>query len=471
MSHRLRTLSAEEIVANRILPAAYLNPETDREAVAIYDPRPLPLGLRAAGSKGFLREMDSTYVDCQGHCDLCTSILQVGGDISQRHDSRLVIADTGIEPVARNQASELFYPRQATDFSDVSKFHHGTFIYTQVANNFFGPVDPSDIKIARVAVKDPEAITPEPDAYSLSIVEVFNFVQSLKASHKLYAADLYKKEKRIAPTWIMNLSMYGPIDNDLSNFYLADAYPRLLYVAAAGNGPEPRSLLSSSIYTYYDAGNSNVLIVGALDHAHEVAGYSNHDSKYVDLFAQGSCVCGDAWKFDGKNPDLENQINGTSQAAPIVAAAAKIIAERFPGWSAQQIKWRLIATTDRLDDLQRSAKGGELNLPRALNNDPRKTLIVIKERDIPVDYIDPSVPAWSKLLEKSSEDDVLRVHKKADCPDKKLVCFQLMHYEEGIDATVKIPAKTKLPYSQGNGETKYIEADKLIDLIQPFRMK
>ena len=56
---------------------------------------------------------------------------------------------------------------------------------------------------------------------------------------------------------------------------------------------------------------------------------------------------------------------------------------------------------------------------------------------------------------------------------KKWVCFELMHYEEGIDATVKIPVKTKsgktkLPYSQG-GETKYVDADELIDLIQPFR--
>ena len=113
-----------------------------------------------------------------------------------------------------------------------------------------------------------------------------NFVQSLKASQRAYAADLQKKEKRIAPTWIMNLSMYGPIDDDLSEFYMADPYSRLLYVAAAGNGPEPHSLLSQSIYTHYDDGDSNVLIVGALDREHQIAGYSNQDRKYVDIFAQ-----------------------------------------------------------------------------------------------------------------------------------------------------------------------------------------
>ena len=80
MSRRRRKLAEDEIVANRILPAEYLDPKADREAVPIYDPRPLPLGLRAAGSNGLLREMESTYVDCKGHCDLCTSLLKAGED-------------------------------------------------------------------------------------------------------------------------------------------------------------------------------------------------------------------------------------------------------------------------------------------------------------------------------------------------------------------------------------------------------
>jgi hypothetical protein len=328
---------------------------------------------------------------------------------------------------------------------------------------------PGDIEIARVAIKDPHAVSTDVDAYSLSIVEVFNFVQSLKETHKLYSSNLYKSEKRIAPTWIMNLSIYGPIDSDNSNFFIADPYPRLLFVAAAGNGNETHSLMRDSIYTHYDSGDSNVLIVGALDNDHKIADYSNHDQTYVDLYAQGSCVCGDAFKFNGKNPDLENQINGTSQAAPVVATAAKMLAEAFPNWTAQEIKWRLIASSDHLEELREFAKGGELNLSHALKNDPYKTLIITKGGEMTVDYIAPSVSAWKSLLQKKADDEVLRLHAKSSCPDKKTVCFELMHYAEGVDMLVKLPANANLPYSLNGGKTQYIEAGEIKDVIQPFQ--
>ena len=74
-----------------------------------------------------------------------------------------MIADTGIEPIARDQSSVLFYSKEPSDFSDVSKVHHGTFIYTQVANKFsFGPIAPADIEIARVATKIPMPLRRSP---------------------------------------------------------------------------------------------------------------------------------------------------------------------------------------------------------------------------------------------------------------------------------------------------------------------
>jgi hypothetical protein len=327
--------------------------------------------------------------------------------------------------------------------------------------------------IARVATKNNKAVATELNSYQLDIKEIHNFVQDLKAEH-----DLYKSQKKGPAVWVMNFSLYGPIDEDLLNYYVALPSKDLLYVAAAGNGPDPPSTVSSSLYPRYDDGLSNVLVVGALDGEHQLAGYSNHDSKYVDMFAQGSCVCGDALRVNGRNPDTANQLNGTSQAAPIVATAAKLVADKFKAWTPQEVKWRLISTTDYVDTLRKFGKGGELNLPRALNNVFNQTLIVKSDgKDNSVGHIDASTaPIWKELLPPGEHGPILRLHQRATCERQEKTCkdgdtcWDTMHYGDGFDGTVRVCSSTKLPYTENGGKTDgSIAAKDLKELIQPIQ--
>jgi len=473
---RIRRQALPEILARRILPAMGLDPSFERESVSIYDWAVLPSSLESESSPGYLIEMRSAPEDCHSRCQTCSTILRNPSIAPNTHDSRLLIVDTGIEPNAHPLDAERFYapaptpPAKAPDYSDVSDIRHGTFIYTEVVNSYFGTLDPPDVLIARVAVPNPTAT--EPNAFTLSMGDVWNSFVNLNESRKPSTAKA-QQEHRPLPTWIVNLSMYGSAENKDIKYANVIADPSLLFVAAAGNNGTHINL-ESDLYTRFDAGNSNVLVVGALDGNGERAGYSNHHPDFVDIFAPGSCVCGDAKTFTSHDPDINHQINGTSQAAPVVAAAAKAIAEKFPAWQALEIKWRLISTSDLRPDLVNMGKGGVLNFERAIDNDFRKSTLISKTflkgtTTESIDYVDPSSPVWSKLLQKNPAGyDVLRVHRLDSCSTRSNACFQVMRWISGVDpVTVTIPSNTSLPIIK-NGKKGAITADQLRDLIQPI---
>ena len=160
-------------------------------------------------------------------------------------------------------------------------------------------------------------------------------------------------------TVVVNLSFAGGRYPQPFPPLSGDHRPRLLVVVAAGNDTSD-NLESVLFASQNNVTNSNLFVVGALAADGKTrASYSNYDGRSVDIYAQGSCLCG-----------VGKQLNGTSQAAPVVATAAAYIAAQHPTWGPQEVKWRLISTADMPKDFRTVAIGGLLNFRRALHEGP-----------------------------------------------------------------------------------------------------
>ncbi len=121
----------------------------------------------------------------------------------------------------------------------------------------------------------------------------------------------------------------------------------VLLVAAAGNNAT--SLDDSAVYPA-SLDTANMIVVAASTPDDGPAGFSNTGSP-VDVFAPGelvlSTVPGDGLAFH----------SGTSQAAPLVAAAAALVLEQQPGLVPAEVAGLLASTGDRNDSLSSAVAG------------------------------------------------------------------------------------------------------------------
>lgn len=134
-----------------------------------------------------------------------------------------------------------------------------------------------------------------------------------------------------------------------------------LFVASAGNnGPSSATVGSPGAA---DA----ALTVGAVDRDESLAGFSSRGPRVGDLAVKPDItapgvdiVAARAAGTAMGTPvdDLYTAASGTSMAAPHVAGAAALIAQRHPDWTAQQLKDALVSTAQRHDDLTVYEQGG-----------------------------------------------------------------------------------------------------------------
>jgi subtilisin family serine protease len=134
-----------------------------------------------------------------------------------------------------------------------------------------------------------------------------------------------------------------------------------LHICAAGNSSQ-----NSDVQPAYPAAYPlpNILSVAASDASDQLGDFSNYGVQSVDLAAPGVKILSTV-----PNGQLGVK-SGTSMAAPHVSGAASLILEKFPELTNQQLKDRLMFSTDRLPHLQdKTVSGGRLNLARALEDD------------------------------------------------------------------------------------------------------
>jgi membrane-anchored mycosin MYCP len=157
---------------------------------------------------------------------------------------------------------------------------------------------------------------------------------------------------------VINLSVVMTADDPRVRRAVAGALERgVVVVAAAGNG----GAAGQGNPTPYPAAYPGVIGVGAVTAAGVRAGFSQQ-GRYVDLVAAGEGVTMAALRSG------HTARQGTSFAAPFVAATAALLVQRFPGLSPAQVQRRLVATADPAPGGRRSDEYGFglLNPYRAL---------------------------------------------------------------------------------------------------------
>jgi subtilisin family serine protease len=137
-----------------------------------------------------------------------------------------------------------------------------------------------------------------------------------------------------------------------------------LFVAAAGNTGAPSSIGSPGAA---DA----ALTVGAVDSADLAASFtsagprSGDNALKPDLAAPGVGILAARSRLTaGSGP--YTAMSGTSMAAPHVAGAAALLAERHPDWTGAQLKDALMSTSHRLDAPAYRLGAGRVSVPDAV---------------------------------------------------------------------------------------------------------
>ncbi|MEU7612296.1 type VII secretion-associated serine protease mycosin [Micromonospora sp. NPDC049204] len=179
---------------------------------------------------------------------------------------------------------------------------------------------------------------------------------------------------------VVNLSVVLYADDPEVSSAVRYAVDRdVVLVAAAGNlhdGGDPRP---------FPAGYDGVLGVGAIGADGGRAAFSQTGS-YVDLVAPGSDV------LTAAPGSGHHQVEGTSYAAPFVAATAALLREYRPELTAAQIAERIVATADPAPDAGHGGGygAGVLNPYRAVTEtsggraaDPRPVAVLADDRADP----------------------------------------------------------------------------------------
>ena len=105
----------------------------------------------------------------------------------------------------------------------------------------------------------------------------------------------------------------------------------------------------------------NSITVGSLRANGKFNPGSNYSPEYVHILAPGSDILS-TWKGDVQK---YNRLSGTSQAAPMVSAAAALIWAHEPWLTATQVKERILKASVKNSKYRRYvSSGGRLDLVR-----------------------------------------------------------------------------------------------------------
>jgi len=130
----------------------------------------------------------------------------------------------------------------------------------------------------------------------------------------------------------------------------------ILFIAAAGNAST-----NNDRTPHYPSSYPSVVSVAALDRHDELAKFSNYGVKSVAIAAPGveilSTWLGNAYE----------EKSGTSMATPVVSGVAALILAEHPRMSVDDLKKKLLASTDPIVALKgKTVTGGRINAAKAL---------------------------------------------------------------------------------------------------------
>jgi subtilisin family serine protease len=134
----------------------------------------------------------------------------------------------------------------------------------------------------------------------------------------------------------------------------------ILFVAAAGNNGASNDGSNPVYPGSYDL--PNVVSVAAIDNKDKLASFSNYGATHVHVAAPGVNI------YSTYKGSSYKSLSGTSMAAPHVAGIAALMLSKYPQWSAEEVKTRLIKTSTPSAELNEKVSAqGRVNAADALN--------------------------------------------------------------------------------------------------------
>jgi subtilisin family serine protease len=147
----------------------------------------------------------------------------------------------------------------------------------------------------------------------------------------------------------------------------------LLVVVAAGNDGIDQDAVDDPVYpAAYATEMDHLIVVAASDPSDRIAPFSNFGERSVHIAAPGvkilSTTVGSSYSDVVDQADqIRIDWNGTSMATPLVAGAAALVWSKYPHWSYQQVRQRILESVRQVDTLSgKVSTSGVLDVEAAL---------------------------------------------------------------------------------------------------------
>ena len=157
---------------------------------------------------------------------------------------------------------------------------------------------------------------------------------------------------------LTNNSWVGGDSQALSDAINTAGQQGALFIASAGNESNNNDANPAYPASY---NLSNIISVASTTRTDGLSSFSNYGATTVDLGAPGSSI------YSTLPNSSYGTKSGTSMASPHVTGAAALLWSQNPTWTAQQVKNKLMQTTDPISALSgKTVTGGRLNINNAL---------------------------------------------------------------------------------------------------------
>jgi subtilisin family serine protease len=316
-----------------------------------------------AATPSFAAGVDKVWLDGRAKAALADTTAQIGAPAAWAAGGtgsgvRVAVLDTGVDTTHPDLADRIVASRSFIPGQDViDRNGHGTHTASTVAGT------------GAASGGREQGVAPGAD---LVIGKVLDDSGSGSISGIIAGMEWAARTERAK---VINMSLgnsaWHSQDDPLSqSVNQLTAETGALFVVSAGNsGPDP--------YTLGAPGTADAaLTIGAVDGADHLADFSSAGPRLVDdglkpdLTAPGVDVLAARSQHIEWGEGFYRLDSGTSMAAPHVAGAAALLAQKHPTWSARQIKDALMGTSVPTPDYSAYRAGsGRLNVAAAYHQD------------------------------------------------------------------------------------------------------
>lgn len=371
----------------------------------------------AADAPSLIAGVDKVWLDVKAQAALADTTAQIGAPAAWAAGGtgtgvRVAVLDSGVDTTHPDLVNRIAGSRNFVHGQDlIDRAGHGTHTASTVA----GTGAASDGKERGVA----------PDA-DLLVGKVLGNNGSGPISGIIQGMEWAARTEHAK---VINMSLGTPAwrtqDDPLSQAVnRLSAETGALFVIAAGNtGQGPYSVSSPGTA---DA----ALTVGAVDASDHLAGFSaagprmNDDGLKPDLTAPGVDVLAARSQYAKGGEGYYHSDSGTSMAAPHVAGAAVLLAQKHPRWTGRQIKDALMSTSVLTPDYSPYQAGtGRLDVAAAYLQDQVIATGSVDAGLVPWSPGQEPEPVQRKITYTNTTDEAITLDLSADRGDSPAGVF------------------------------------------------